>query len=127
MGATSVVNVSETIARLRKESGETQKELADAIGVSNKVISKWEKSESEPASPVEESAAVKNPAAKRSESPGRNGQTTTPVSMKIIRKIKAYACVTPIAIQPAIAERGSLHNLTIKSIKPMSSLNDRNR
>lgn len=49
MDTTSVVNVSGTITRLRKESGETQKELADAIGVSNKVISKWEKSESEPA------------------------------------------------------------------------------
>ena len=49
MDAPSVVHVSETIARLRKEAGETQKELADAIGVSNKVISKWEKSESEPA------------------------------------------------------------------------------
>ena len=49
MEDSSVVKVAEAIANLRKEAGETQKELADAIGVSNKVISKWEKSESEPA------------------------------------------------------------------------------
>lgn len=49
MNSSTTVKISETIAALRKEAGETQKELADALGVSNKVISKWEKSESEPA------------------------------------------------------------------------------
>ena len=48
MEDSSVVKVAEAIANLRKEAGETQKELADAIGVSNKVVSKWENRESEP-------------------------------------------------------------------------------
>ena len=42
------IHIAENIARLRKEHNETQIQLADAIGVSNKTISKWEKGESEP-------------------------------------------------------------------------------
>lgn len=42
------IHIAENIARLRKENNETQIQLADAIGVSNKTISKWEKGESEP-------------------------------------------------------------------------------
>lgn len=40
--------IAENIIRLRKEKNETQMQLAEAIGVSNKTISKWENSESEP-------------------------------------------------------------------------------
>ncbi len=40
--------IAQNISRLRKEHNKTQMQLADAIGVSNKTISKWEKSESEP-------------------------------------------------------------------------------
>lgn len=42
------IHIAENITRLRKEHNETQIQLADAIGVSNKTISKWEKGESEP-------------------------------------------------------------------------------
>lgn len=49
--------------------------------------------------------SCKNPAAKRSESPGRNGKNTTPVSIKTMRKIRPNAGAVPIAIQLAIAER----------------------
>lgn len=34
--------IGRLIARLRKEKGLTQKEMADALGVSNKTVSKWE-------------------------------------------------------------------------------------
>ena len=34
--------VGKLIAHLRKEKGMTQKNLADAIGVLNKTVSKWE-------------------------------------------------------------------------------------
>lgn len=37
------VKVGAMIARLRKERGMTQKELADALGISNKTVSKWER------------------------------------------------------------------------------------
>ncbi len=53
-------------------------------------------------------SAAKHPAAKSSESPGRNGNTTTPVSMKMMRKRGAYTHTAPrLAIQPAMAARGS--------------------
>lgn len=42
------IHIAENITRLRKEKNETQMQLAEAIGVSNKTISKWEKGESEP-------------------------------------------------------------------------------
>ncbi|MBO6053284.1 MAG: helix-turn-helix transcriptional regulator [Clostridia bacterium] len=40
--------LSETIASLRREANETQSALADALGVSNRTVSKWENAESEP-------------------------------------------------------------------------------
>ena len=40
--------IAENLGMLRREAGETQKELGDAIGVSDKTISKWESGESEP-------------------------------------------------------------------------------
>lgn len=36
------VSVGKRIAKLRKQEGLTQKQLADKLGVSNKAISKWE-------------------------------------------------------------------------------------
>ncbi len=42
------INIAGNITRLRKKKGETQIQLADAIGVSNKTISKWEAGDSEP-------------------------------------------------------------------------------
>ncbi len=42
------ITISTTITRLRKAVPETQIQLADAIGVSNKTISKWEAGDSEP-------------------------------------------------------------------------------
>ena len=36
------VSVGKRIAKLRKEKGLTQKQLADALGISNKTVSKWE-------------------------------------------------------------------------------------
>ncbi len=44
----NTIHIAENITRLRKENNETQMQLAGAIGVSNKTISKWEKGESEP-------------------------------------------------------------------------------
>ena len=41
-------DLSETIAALRKSADETQAALAEALGVSNRTISKWENAESEP-------------------------------------------------------------------------------
>ena len=64
--------------------------------------------------PVCASGAAKKPAANSSESPGRNGKNTTPVSMKTIRKMKPRVGATPMAIQLAIAVRGSLMRLTKK-------------
>ena len=40
--------LSEKIASLRREANETQSALADALGVSNRTVSKWENAESEP-------------------------------------------------------------------------------
>ncbi len=42
------IHLSENIACLRKAKNETQIQLAEAIGVSNKTISKWEAGDSEP-------------------------------------------------------------------------------
>ncbi len=42
------IRLSENIACLRKAKNETQIQLAEAIGVSNKTISKWEAGDSEP-------------------------------------------------------------------------------
>ena len=43
-----MTTLSEAIASLRKEKNEPQTALADALGVSNRTISKWENGESEP-------------------------------------------------------------------------------
>ncbi|MBQ8332423.1 MAG: helix-turn-helix transcriptional regulator [Clostridia bacterium] len=40
--------LSETIISLRKAANETQNDLADALGISNRTVSKWENGESEP-------------------------------------------------------------------------------
>lgn len=40
--------LSENIANLRKAAGETQNDLADTLGISNRTVSKWENGESEP-------------------------------------------------------------------------------
>lgn len=40
--------LSEKIAALRKNAGETQTDLAEALGLSNRTVSKWENGESEP-------------------------------------------------------------------------------
>ena len=40
--------LSENIAALRKAANETQNDLADALGISNRTVSKWENGESEP-------------------------------------------------------------------------------
>lgn len=42
------VSVGKRIAKLRKQEGLTQKQLADKLGVSNKAISKWETGEGFP-------------------------------------------------------------------------------
>ena len=53
-------------------------------------------------------SAAKHPAAKSSESPGRKGMTTTPVSIKMMRNSGAYTHTAPrVVIQPAMAVRGS--------------------
>ena len=40
--------LSENLADLRKNAGETQNDLAEALGISNRTVSKWENGESEP-------------------------------------------------------------------------------
>ncbi len=42
------MSMQENIQRARKEAGMTQKQLADAIGVYQKDISRWEKGERTP-------------------------------------------------------------------------------
>lgn len=37
------IKTGQTIAHLRKESGLTQAELAEKLGVSDKAVSKWER------------------------------------------------------------------------------------
>ena len=41
-------NIGDTLARLRKDRGMTQKELAEKLNVSDKTVSKWEKGQSYP-------------------------------------------------------------------------------
>ena len=36
------IKTGRLLAKLRKEKGLTQREVADALGISNKTISKWE-------------------------------------------------------------------------------------
>ncbi len=69
--------------------------------------------------PVLASGAAKKPAANSSESPGRNGKNTTPVSTKTMRKMNPRVGATPMAIQLAIAVRGSLSRLTKKLMIPI--------
>ena len=62
--------------------------------------------------------AENTPAANRSESPGRKGKKTSPVSMKTIRNSGVYTQTGPKAmIQPAIAERGSFRRSIMKFTK----------
>lgn len=44
----SNISISKNIIALRKKFGETQLQLAEVLGVSNRTISKWENGESEP-------------------------------------------------------------------------------
>ena len=74
--------------------------------------------------PVVASAAAKHPAANSSESPGRNGKNTTPVSMNTIRKMNPNVGATPMAIQDAMAARGSLSSRIRKSMNPIISLSN---
>ena len=39
---------AENLTKLRKKAGETQRDLGDALGISDKTVSKWETGESEP-------------------------------------------------------------------------------
>ena len=39
---------AQNLTRLRKKAGETQRDLGDALGISDKTVSKWETGESEP-------------------------------------------------------------------------------
>ena len=71
------------------------------------------------ATPVLASGAAKKPAANSNESPGRKGKNTTPVSMNTMRKMNPSVGATPMAIQLAIAVRGSLSRLMKKLMIPM--------
>ena len=62
---------------------------------------------------------AKNPDANSSESPGRNGKNTTPVSMKMMRNTKPYATTGPAAMALAMAVRGSFSSSTMKFTNPM--------
>ena len=42
------IKTGRLIAKLRKEKGLTQKNMADTLGISNKTISKWESNLSSP-------------------------------------------------------------------------------
>ena len=42
------ISISKNIIALRKKTGETQLQLAEALGISNRTVSKWENGESEP-------------------------------------------------------------------------------
>ena len=42
------ISISKNIITLRKKTGETQLQLAEALGISNRTVSKWENGESEP-------------------------------------------------------------------------------
>ena len=44
----AATNIGDTLARLRKDRGMTQKELAEKLNVSDKTVSKWEKGQSYP-------------------------------------------------------------------------------
>ena len=44
----AATNIGDTLARLRKDRGMTQKELAGKLNVSDKTVSKWEKGQSSP-------------------------------------------------------------------------------
>lgn len=60
-------------------------------------------------------SAEKTPAAKISESPGKNGKNTTPVSIKTTKNNGVKTPIGPsAAIQPKITERGSFNKVTKK-------------
>ena len=65
---------------------------------------------------------AKNPDANSSESPGRNGKNTTPVSTKMMRNTKPYAVRGPAAIQLAMAARGARSRLAMKSTNHIDKL-----
>ena len=67
-------------------------------------------------------SAENTPAANNSESPGKNGKNTRPVSTNTMRNSGEYTHSGPSAmIQPAIAPRGSESRLTKKLMMSMSS------
>ena len=67
-------------------------------------------------------SAENTPAANRSESPGRNGKSTSPVSTNTMRNSGVYTHTGPKAmIQPAMKPRGSFKRLMKKSMMPTES------
>ena len=44
----TTIKITEQIAFLRKQKGLTQEELANALGVTNQAVSKWENGTSDP-------------------------------------------------------------------------------
>ncbi len=69
-------------------------------------------------------SAENTPAANRSESPGRNGKNTSPVSTNTMRNSGVYTHTGPSAmIHPAMNPRGSFSRLMKKSIMPIEPSN----
>ena len=67
-------------------------------------------------------SAENTPAANSSESPGRNGKNTSPVSMNTMRNSGVYTHTGPNAmIQAAMNPRGSFSRLTKNSMIPMEA------
>ena len=111
----------ELVATLRARGKDQYADLVEKVGAYN--VSYVYQDEALGLGHAVRCAAENTPAANSSESPGRNGKNTSPVSTNTMRNSGEYTHTGPSAmIQPAMAPRGSLSRSTKKLMMSMYAL-----